>query len=117
MTSTPITVSIETAIFACIITFLVGFFGNLLAMRKMFMAKGEFEEYKKDHDRETREANQAADNLCKTRRDSCQPMVTSLSHMQEQIAELFRLIREGHGKIERLIGLMESRSLNNGEKK
>lgn len=144
----PTSVSIETAIFSCVITFLVGFFGNLLAMRRMFPSKTEFDTYRVEHEKDTDEMKKRHDqsvvalkadqervatdlrqkheketieakktmlDLCDSRRAACLPMVNSITRMQTDISELFKLIREGHGKIERLIGLMEHRM--NGETK
>lgn len=133
------TVSIETAVFACIISLLLGFFGNLIAMRKMFSSKEDLDSYKdtsskamtemkldqerialdmrQKHESEMAALKKTMQDLCDSRRAACLPMLNNMSEMKADIAELSKLTRESHGKIERLFGLMErdSKIRLNGE--
>lgn len=117
--ASKIVVSLETAVLVAVLMFVVGFFSNLLAMKKMFTPKSEFQEYKVEREkialerqkiREEAEKNLRLlfETLCESKRASCVPMVQALNKMQEDIAEHGRLIREYHGKIERILGLMEN---------
>lgn len=121
--ASKVVVSLETAVLVAVLMFVLGFFSNLLAMKKMFTAKSEFQEYKAEREKlalERQRIREEAEkslkllfeSLCESKRASCAPMIQTLSKMQGDVAELFRLIREGHGKIERLIGLVESKLPN-----
>ncbi len=107
-------VSIETAAFSLIITFLLGFFSNLFAMAKMFVKKSEFEDFKAariktwaDHERARSEFREYVEKMCETRRISCAPLRTTLETIQRDVNELFKLMRVNQGRLERIIGQME----------
>ncbi|MFH0825288.1 MAG: hypothetical protein V2B18_21260 [Pseudomonadota bacterium] len=127
------TVSIETAALAGLLMFLLGFFGNLLAMRKMFVSKPEFvlyaqsqlaiwiqhdkdfTEYKlsrvhiwEEHERARIEFREYIDKICEGKRAGCAPLKSSLDDISKDVNELFKLLRVTHGRLERVIGKLEN---------
>lgn len=121
--ASKVVVSLETAVLVAVLMFVLGFFSNLLAMKKMFTPKSEFQEYKVEREklalermRIREEAEKSLkllfESLCESKRASCVPMVQALSKMQEDLSEHGRLIREYHGRIERILGLIEKKNTN-----
>ncbi len=109
-------------------------------MRKMFSSKEDLDNYRESnskviaemkldqertalelrqkHESETAALKKTMQDLCDSRRAACIPMLNNMSEMKADIAELSKLTRESHGKIERLFGLMERDSkirLGNGD--
>ena len=81
-----------------ICSFVLGFFLNLLAMRSMFVGTKDFEAFKS-----------ASDDRCASKREACEPILSGMADLKKDISDLFVLMRENHGKIERLVGQLESR--------
>ena len=109
------TVSVETAVLSAMLAFLFGFFSNLLAMRRMFVAKSELVDLKDarnrvwmDHEKADLEFRAQVEKMCETRRAGCAPLRSSLEEIQRDVNELFKLMRVTHGRLERVIGKLEN---------
>jgi hypothetical protein len=105
------------ALFA-LLGFVVGFFTNLLAMRKMFASKGEFKEFKEDTGkaivevrsnitRMVADSRVDMDALCTTKRMSCSGMLETVKKIDRSVDELFKLVRENYGDLMRVVGERE----------
>lgn len=111
------TVSIETAVLTSLLAFVTGFFSNLLTMRKMFAAKADLEDLKNirikawaEHEKVTADLIDHMEKVCEIRRSGCAPLRTTLETIQKDIGELYSIIRLSNGKLERVIGKLESNS-------
>lgn len=87
-------VSVETTIGISLATFVVGFFTNLIAMRKMFVGKSEFEQYKKDLQETRDKAWEQNEVKCELKRNSCGSMCDDIKEIKADIKELFRELRD-----------------------
>lgn len=108
------TISIEAATIFSLLTFVLGFFSNLIAMRKMFLSKSEFSDFKEgrdrvwgDHEKERIEFRHYVEKMCETRRASCAPIQKSIEAIERDINELYQLMREHYGRLERVAGQLE----------
>lgn len=112
------TISIESAVLISLLAFVSGFFVNLIAMRKMFVSKSEFQDYREsrtkvwnDHDRMRQEFRKYIESMCETKRAGCAPLRGSIENIEKDINELFKLIRENYGRLERVVGRLDAGKL------
>ncbi len=108
-------VNIETATVLTMLGFVLGFFSNILAMKRMFVSKAEFSDFKEartrvwvDHEKTKLEFRDHMEQMCETRRQGCAPLRTSLEAIEKDVNELFKLMRVTHGRLERVIGKLEN---------
>ncbi len=95
---------IEIGALLTLMGFVLGFFTNLLAMRKMFTSKSEFtayklqdsktfDEYKTESETRLKERFKAVELMCDLKRAACAPMSADVAEIKKDIKELFRDLR------------------------
>jgi len=96
-----INVRVEIALVSLLFVFVMGFFTNLLSMRKMFVGKSEFVAYRQEQEKENRKQDEALVQqkedlleICNLKRAACAHMAADIGEIKLALQELFRELRK-----------------------
>ena len=76
-----------------LLSFIAGFFANLIAMRKMFVAKSTFDDFRKEMAETLVSTKAGFEKICDLKQARCLPMLEDIKSIKDDIRELFQEIR------------------------